>query len=108
MVNGIEAVFPKLQDAEWRSTSDPDDRYNCIAWAANVTAEWWWPVGLEKTYWPEGVARDVTLEAFHGAFATLGYFVCEGEQLEPGFEKIALFANDAGVPRHAARRGSFP
>ncbi len=104
MVNGIAAIFPKLQDAEWRITSAPDDQYNCIAWAANVTTEWWWPVGQEKTYWPEGVTRAVTMEAFREAFATLGYLACEGEHPEPGFEKIALFASDAGLPRHAARQ----
>ncbi len=26
------------------------------------------------------------------------------EELEPGFEKIALFADERGIPRHAARQ----
>ncbi len=104
MVEAIESVFPRLRGTDWRVSSEPDDLYNCIAWAANVTAEWWWPVGTGRTYWPEGVPRVVTLEAFRGAFATRGYQVCAGEELEPGFEKVALFANDAGVPTHAARQ----
>jgi hypothetical protein len=104
MVSGIETAFPKLQDTEWQISSKPDDGYNCIAWAAKVTTEWWWPVGLEQTHWPEGAPREVTLEAFREAFATLGYFVCESGQPEPGYEKIALFASDMATPRHAARQ----
>jgi hypothetical protein len=30
--------------------------------------------------------------------------VCEGDELEAGFEKIALFANNQGIPLHAARQ----
>jgi hypothetical protein len=104
MVEGIESVFPRLRGADWQVRSQPADLYNCIAWAANETTAWWWPVGPGKTYWPEGVPRVVTLEAFPEAFATLGYVVCAGEELEPGFERIALFANDQGVPKHAARQ----
>jgi hypothetical protein len=40
-------------------------------------------VGAGRTYWPEGVPRVVTPEAFREAFATLGYQVCAGEELEP-------------------------
>ncbi len=31
MVEGIEAVFPRLQGAAWCVSSQPDDIYNCIA-----------------------------------------------------------------------------
>jgi hypothetical protein len=50
------------------------------------------------------VPRTETLEAFREAFATLGYVVGIGEEPEPDFEKIALFADDQGVPRHVARQ----
>jgi hypothetical protein len=36
------------------------------------------------------------------AFATLGYAVCASEGLEPGYQKVALFADEQGVPKHAA------
>jgi hypothetical protein len=104
MVEGIELVFPRLQGVYWRVSSKPNDIYNCIAWAANVTKDWWWPTGPGKTYWPNGVARVETLEAFRAAFATLGYIVCTSEELEPDFQKIALFVNDQGVPKHAAQQ----
>lgn len=104
MLEGIESVFPRLQGAAWQVSSTPDDQYNCIAWAVGVTTDWWWPIGLERTYWPEGVRREVTLQAFREAFSTLGFVVCAGEELEAGFEKIAVFANDQGIPKHAARQ----
>ena len=104
MVDAIEQAFPRLRGTNWRVTSDLDDRYNCIAWAANDTSHWWWPVGSGSTHWPAGVAREATLDAFQAAFATLGYVVCPGEEPEQGFLKIALFANKNGVPKHAARQ----
>jgi hypothetical protein len=38
------------------------------------------------------------------AFTSLGYTVCEGEEPESGYEKIALFADGDGRPTHAARQ----
>lgn len=104
MVEGIEAVFPRLRGADYRVTSPPDDVYNCIAWAAGATDGWWWPVGAEKTHCLDSVPRETTVEAFREAFATFGYAVGADEELEPHFEKIALFANDERVPTHAARQ----
>jgi hypothetical protein len=50
------------------------------------------------------VPRADTLEAFRTAFTTLGYVVCAGEELEPGFQKVALFATAEGIAKHAARQ----
>ncbi|HEX5269738.1 MAG TPA: hypothetical protein VFW33_04585 [Gemmataceae bacterium] len=86
-------------------TSPPDQDYNCIAWAAGMTDAWWWPVGTHpKRYWPPGVPRALTLAAFCDALATVGYAACQGEALEPGFEKAVLFADVQGTPAHAARQ----
>jgi hypothetical protein len=100
MVDHLKAMFPGLATTLFRVTSPPDRIYNCIAWAAGDTTDWWWP--LES--WPTGVARDQTLAAFTAAFATLGYQLCSGEELEDGSEKLALFADSAGLPTHAARQ----
>jgi hypothetical protein len=50
------------------------------------------------------VPRSATLDAFCSAFVTLGYSEDADDHVEPGFEKIALFADAAGVPTHAARQ----
>jgi hypothetical protein len=105
MLEGIERAFPKLQGANYRVTSPSTDTYNCIAWAAGAINAWWWPFGEpDKVHWPEGVERLTTLDVFRHLFATLGYVVCVGEELEPGFEKVALFADPDDIPQHAARQ----
>ncbi len=106
MVERLEQAFPGLRGTAYQVTSPQDDRYNCIAWAAGHTTDWWWPdeAGLpDSSYWPPGVPRTQTVEAFCAAFASLGYVVCDDEQYETAYEKIALFTL-SGVPKHAARQ----
>ncbi len=94
MVNLLEVTFPRLAQGRYTITSPKTKRYNCIAWAAGDADNWWWPgLNTEKDeYWPATVVREETIEAFQQAFAMLGYVVCQGEDLETGFEKIAVFA----------------
>ena len=37
----LEAMFPGL--AQGNYASGRSRRYNCIAWAAGDSANWWWP-----------------------------------------------------------------
>ena len=107
MVKRIESEFPHLRGGNYQVTSPRTRTYNCIAWAAGDTTEWWWPDepdDPQSAHWPAGVPRVETLVAFRQAFTTLGYVACDGEELELGFEKIALFTDAEGVPRHAARQ----
>ncbi|HEY1379697.1 MAG TPA: hypothetical protein VGF55_23035 [Gemmataceae bacterium] len=106
MVEPIEARFPGLQTSPYRVTSPATRDYNCVAWAAGDTANWWWPdpdLENDAAFWPPGVPREETVAAFAAAFAILGYSPAQGEELEPGFEKVALLAS-GDVPTHAARQ----
>jgi hypothetical protein len=106
MLVPIEQAFPRLVGSAFQVTSAEDDHYNCIAWAAGDTSNWWWPDEPnqpDSAYWPADVPRLETLDAFSGVFATLGYVTCDHEQRESGYEKIALFAL-GDKPRHAARQ----
>ncbi len=101
----LEDLFPGLAAGGYRITSPRDKDYNCIAWAAGDSRNWWWPdPDLEEEYWPPGHPRERTVSAFQGVFIALGYSVCSGEEVEPGFEKLALFADELGKPTHAARQ----
>lgn len=101
----LEQLFPGLAGNDYRVTSPSDRDYNCIAWAAGDSRKWWWPgPDLDKEYWPTGVPREQTQIAFVAAFASLGYSICENDDVENGCEKIALFADDNGKPKHAARQ----
>jgi hypothetical protein len=102
-VTDFEALFPKLRGSEYRITSPSDPAYNCLAWAAGAADRWWWPGG-DAEFWPPGADRAETLSAFQAAFAFSGYAVCVDDAIEVGFEKVALFADEHGVPRHASRQ----
>ena len=105
MVNIIETLFPQLHAGNYLVTSPETDVYNCDAWAAGVTAEWWWPFGDPgTTYWPATAMRQETLSAFQDAFVSVGYASTDSAEPEPGLEKIALFADANGCPTHAARQ----
>src|SRR5260221_7768189 len=92
MSERLRATFPGLQTTAFRVTSAADPTYNCIAWAAGATADWWWPLGdTRQFFWPAGVRREVTLDAFVSAFRTLGYRESTDEALETAFEKVAVF-----------------
>lgn len=98
--------FPKLAPpAICEVTSDEDKSYNCIGFAAEQTNwRWWWPDRMKTCFWPEGVPKEVTLEAFVAAFRTVGYEICSDSEVEPGFEKIALYTKPGGTPTHAAKQ----
>jgi hypothetical protein len=96
-------AFPSLTPENHSFESPADKRYNCIAWAAGETARYWWPDSMDQAYWPPGVPREETIEAFVQAYATLGYVPCDSADLEPGFEKTAIYASGA-TPTHAARQ----
>ena len=112
MVTPLEEAFPGLAKGGYRVTSPRASRYNCIAWAAGETRDWWWPGrNEEQEYWPPGVPRERTRDAFVAVFASLGYTVCEGESPEAGYEKIALFTLWHGlltVPPHPQRVARSP
>jgi hypothetical protein len=96
--------FPYLDDRNHRITSPEDDAYNCIAWAAEDNLRWWWPRPEEFYYWPARVPRSATIDAFVAAFATLGYSPCGTGDVEPGFQKVAIYVNNENIPTHMARQ----
>lgn len=103
-MNALAVPFPLLEtDGGAIQPNSATPAYNCIAWAAGVTDCWWWPDANGDGFWPDGVAREVTLDALVAAFAMLGYEVCASGDAEPNFEKVVLYAR-AGVPTHAARQ----
>jgi hypothetical protein len=101
----MEELFPGLRGTDYRITSPADVRYNCIAWAVGEAWRRWWPADpATGYYWPDEVERAETLAAFMAVFALLGYAPCDSEELESGFEKIAIFTQPNGTPTHASRQ----
>lgn len=97
----IRTWFPPLLFSPFEITSPRTKRYNCIAWAAGEDHAWWWPGGR---YWPDGIPKEESVEAFTQAYAKLGYSPCETTALEPGWERVAIYVGADGRVLHAARQ----
>jgi hypothetical protein len=97
----IERELPTLKTAPYAVTSERTTDYNCIAFAVGRDDEWWDPYNA----WPDGVPREVTLPAYLAAFATEGFEVCATAELEPSFEKVAIYVyTGTREPSHAAKQ----
>lgn len=68
--------------------------------------EWWEPDPFGWYYWPPGIPRTYTLEAYIRAYETLDYTICEDAGYESSFEKIAIYVGSDGKPTHAAKQVS--
>ena len=88
-------------------TSPIDFLYNCIAWAVHDTTRWWEPDPMNLHYWPAGVPRRYTIDAYTKAYETLGYEICDNPNVEANYEKIALYKNSSDFPTHASRQKSI-
>lgn len=100
----IEKIFPNLLIRGYSITSPLTTEYNCIAWAAGDTDAWWEPDPLYLYFWPDGIPREYSLDAYVNAYETVGYTVCQCPEPEEGYEKIAIYVNPNGKPTHAARQ----
>jgi hypothetical protein len=97
----IAEIFPNLKN--YQITSPADYRYNCIAWAADDTKNWWQPSDAPYFFWLRDDRSD-SLENFVKTFNILGYKEETDSALEPKFEKIALYTDADGLPSHATRQ----
>jgi hypothetical protein len=94
----LEGAFPSLAADGYMMASPKTQAYNCVAWAAGDSTRWREP----RIYWPGPPGDD--LASLVSLFAALGYTPCTGDELEPGHEKVALYADDQGEWTHAARQ----
>lgn len=92
-------AFPNLTNYDVTSPSTPT--YNCIAWAAGQDDSWWWP--HPDYFWLPDLPLNTSVENFARLFERLGYEVCESEELEQNYDKVAIYAKD-GECTHAARQ----
>jgi hypothetical protein len=100
----LERDWPGLAQTQYRVTSKHTGDYNCLAWAIEETDRWWSPLPEDDYYWPEGVPREVSVNAFAKAYETLGFEMCEDGNLEDGFVKLAIYVTLDGRPQHVARQ----
>ena len=99
----LREAFPALTHLNHGITSPVDLSYNCVAWALNDNARWWWPDSMGVCFWPTNVPRTVTIEAFDRMLRQIGFSPCVRHTIEKGLQKVALYAR-AGVPTHVAKQ----
>lgn len=95
----LAQAFPRLAREGYEIVSEPTIRYNCIAYAAGDTDDWW-DIG-ETRHWPDYATRTDRMESLIDVFIGLGYQRCQDSSLESGFEKVALYEAQ-GLWKHAA------
>ena len=99
---GIEDEFPNLATAGYEITSEASIDYNCIAWAMDISVQRW-DYGDPYGYWPPTVPRNQEAATLVQVFAVAGYSVCDNGDKEPGYDKVAIYAQN-GLWEHAARQ----
>lgn len=103
-MNDLVLRFPNLSATPHQITSPAETTYNCIAWAAGDDRRCWWPDVMGIGAWPLSAPREETIKAFVEAFKSIGYSECPDAGFERGFLKVAIYADSAGKPTHAARQ----
>lgn len=94
-----EKRFPYLKSKEYRKTSEStmDDavKYNCVAHAMADNQQWWQPPiwgQLEPgQHWPPEAPVEHELNTYIRVFELQGYVICDSFELEPNYEKVAVY-----------------
>ena len=91
--------FPRLDREDFQVISPASNEYNCIAYAAGDTSQWW--SDELQYYWPTTVARNPSITGLENLFKWLGFKKCHSPRLEADYQKVALYASK-GLWTHAA------
>jgi hypothetical protein len=96
LLTTLENAFPRIVGRPYSKTSPITDDYNCVAWVSRDTDHWWEPC-VDGAYWPravdpEDLPIDADLPEYLEVFGSLGFVECADATLEPGVEKIAIYA----------------
>lgn len=100
----IEEWHPKLIGKNYKiiETTENILKFNCISYTLDIFDEW---CGPSTPSWPyETISRIPILENYIEYFNTFGYEVCDNDEYEKEFDKIAIYVNKRGRVYHAARQ----
>lgn len=105
-MSNLERILLRLKEKKYEVVSPKDSSYNCVAWTIGDKSRKWWPNEHINSfsYWPKNLPNSENLYSFKELYRERGYEECESPDGEEGFEKIAIFANERGMPTHVAHR----
>jgi len=103
--------YPEMWERFVSVTSPRTRRYNCAAWALEMTSTnirpplWGWGKPISGEFWPSSVAvRGGTVRAYEEVYELFGYRPCDDDAFVLGTEKLALYAHDSLDCLHVARQ----
>lgn len=103
----LEETFPNLRATGYTITSQPAYVPNCLGWALRSNDLYWDPIltGFSGVYyWPEGIPRNDSVDAWVQLFRLFHYTECASTDLESEAEKIAIYGGIDGTAHHVARQ----
>ena len=90
----LRAKFPKLATATFEPASKATARYNCLGFAAGDDRHWWEAeANGGRFYWPPSLRRVTTIQTVSEIFTSQGFELTHNHEIEPGYEKIAIYAS---------------
>lgn len=95
----LNVSFPNLRNEGFTVVEPSSDLYNCIAYSAGDTNQWW--EYTPRHYWPSYATRSASIESLQEVFAGLAFVECNDGSFEPGYQKVALY-EDGGEYQHAS------
>ena len=95
----LNVSFPNLRNEGFVMVEPPSSVYNCIAYAAGDTSQWW--AHLPNRYWPSHATRSNGIASLREVFAGMGFEQCDDSRVEGGYQKVALY-EEHGIWAHAA------
>jgi hypothetical protein len=103
-VEMIRGLFPKLNETNYRVTSQIDYNYNCFSWAMGCN-DVIFDGHTKGCRWPWiNIPDDNRVDTWVRIFGTMGYVDAGGDaSFVAGWEKVAFFEDSTGAT-HAARQ----
>lgn len=108
MAIDVEIWHPKLIGKDYKIIPIPKnteiDDFNCHAYVVDIYNDW---CGASEKSWPYlKISRYPTLENYIKYFGMFGYNMCETDEYEENFNKIAIFINKKYVTHSAKQFGN--
>ena len=103
----VARKFPGIA-GKFKKTSEKTDDYNCLAWALGLMRSWIDPYNHSITpgkYWPPGISEDWSITTAREVLRQNGYTEeTTIEDVESGWEKVAIFGKGGDDLQHFARQ----
>lgn len=100
----IESWHPKLKGKNYRiiQTDKILQDFNCISFVIDNYKYW---CGSSFPSWPyDKISRIPILDNYIEYFAMFGYEICDNDNFENGFDKIAIYTDIRNMVTHASKQ----